>query len=254
MRLLGLVVLLLAGVASAAPDQSKRPVARAPAGASVATDSAAAQRIVTTASSQSVATSLRPNPRPRSVVKRAVTRRAERRKGQVCGDRDLQGDVVGTIPGRLRGCGIAEAVRLRSVSGITLSQPSLMDCKTAKTLKTWTDRSAKRALRRHGGGLAGFRVAAHYSCRTRNHRPGAPISEHGKGKAIDISGFILRDGTVLTVLDGWKTRKGGRALRAMHKAACGPFGTVLGPNSDRFHKDHFHFDTLDHGGGRSYCR
>jgi hypothetical protein len=39
----------------------------------------------------------------------------------------------------------------------------------------------------------------------------------------------------------------------MHKAACGPFGTVLGPNSNRFHQDHFHFDTARYRSG-SYCR
>jgi len=39
----------------------------------------------------------------------------------------------------------------------------------------------------------------------------------------------------------------------MHRAACGPFGTVLGPNADRFHQDHFHFDTARHRSG-PYCR
>ena len=48
-------------------------------------------------------------------------------------------------------------------------------------------------------------------------------------------------------------RKDGKALRRMHKEACGVFGTVLGPESDRFHRDHFHFDTKRHGNG-AYCR
>ena len=33
----------------------------------------------------------------------------------------------------------------------------------------------------------------------------------------------------------------------------GGFGTVLGPESDQFHQDHFHFDTARHRGG-PYCR
>jgi hypothetical protein len=39
----------------------------------------------------------------------------------------------------------------------------------------------------------------------------------------------------------------------MHKSACGPFGTVLGPDADKYHKDHFHFDVAKHGNG-AYCR
>jgi hypothetical protein len=31
-------------------------------------------------------------------------------------------------------------------------------------------------------------------------------------------------------------------VRRIHKAACGTFGTVLGPEANDAHKDHFHFD------------
>ena len=65
--------------------------------------------------------------------------------------------------------------------------------------------------------------------------------------------FHLKDGTVITLLKGWNHPEHGKLLRQMHKRACGPFGTVLGPESDRFHKDHFHFDVARHRGG-PYCR
>ena len=45
----------------------------------------------------------------------------------------------------------------------------------------------------------------------------------------------------------------GPLLKQMHKGACGTFGTVLGPNSDRYHRDHFHLDTARHRNG-PYCR
>ncbi|WP_147109109.1 extensin family protein [Tateyamaria sp. syn59] len=256
MRGLALGLMLFAGVASAAPETSKRPVARAVAeptgGEAAAVLAPAPGSMAFAATVPEQATSLRPSLRPKAIIERAMARRAERRRGQVCGDPDLQGDEVGFVPGRIGGCGIQEAVRIRSVSGVTLSQSALMDCTTAKALKQWTEKGAKPALRGTGGGLVGFRVAAHYACRTRNNQPGARISEHGKGRAIDISGFQLRDGTNLTVLNDWNSRHR-RAMRQMHKAACGPFGTVLGPNSDRFHRDHFHFDTARHRGG-AYCR
>lgn len=245
---LGMMLLFVASAAVAAPEGSKRPVARA--GAEVSAVPIATASIETVAFTPG-AVSLRPALRPRSIAERALARRAERRKGQVCGDPDIQGDVVGFVPGRIKGCGIAEAVRVKSVSGVTLSQPATLDCSAAKALKTWTVKSAQKNLSNVGGGLASYRVAAHYACRTRNNQPGARISEHGRGKAIDISGFTLRDGSTLTVLKDWNAS--GRALKRMHKDACGTFGTVLGPNSDRFHQDHFHFDTARHRGG-AYCR
>ncbi|MEM6373290.1 MAG: extensin family protein [Pseudomonadota bacterium] len=252
MKALALVCVMMAGMATAAPDVSKRPVARAGTDARNAEPLPVSAGAVQLAAFQGQAISLRPSLRPRAIVQRAMARRAERRKGQVCGDPDLQGDPVGFVPGRINGCGVQEAVRLRSVSGITLSQAAVIDCATAKALKSWTEQGAKPALRGTGGGLASFRVAAHDACRTRNNQPGARISEHGRGKAIDISGFVMRDGTTLTVLNDWNSRNGA-ALKSMHRAACGPFGTVLGPNSDRFHRDHFHFDTARHRGG-PHCR
>lgn len=173
--------------------------------------------------------------------------------GGLCGDPALAGETVGRVPGKLNGCGIENAVRLQSVAGVRLTQGALIDCPTARALKTWVTKSAKPAVGRRGGGLGGLRVAAHYSCRTRNNVPGAPISEHGRGKAIDISGFLLADGSEVTVLGDWGRGKDGKALSKMRKAACKVFGTVLGPGSDGYHKDHFHFDTRGHRGG-SYCR
>lgn len=251
MKALCIILLLVGGMAAAAPDASERPVARAGTEARNVTEATGVGVPAEAVAFAPGPVSLRPSLRPRAIVERAMARRAERRKGQVCGDPEIQGDVVGFVPGRINGCGVSEAVRVKSVSGVTLSQPATLDCNTARALKTWTVKSAQKNLRDIGGGLASLRVAAHYACRTRNNQPGGRISEHGRGKAIDISGFVLRDGTTLTVLRDWNARN--RALKRMHSDACGTFGTVLGPNSDRFHQDHFHFDTARHRGG-AYCR
>ncbi len=192
--------------------------------------------------------SLRPWVRPDSVVQQAVARQQMREKGAVCGDMDIQGGEIGDVPGKLRGCGIADAVRVRSVAGVTLSQAAVMDCPTARALKTWVEQGAKPAFRSFGS-LAGMQVAAHYTCRTRNNQRGAKISEHGKGRAIDISAFVMRDGGVISVLDHWGK---GRKLRRAYRAGCEIFGTTLGPGSDPHHRDHFHFDTARYRAG-SYC-
>lgn len=197
--------------------------------------------------------SLRPELRPQR-IEDAGRRAAQLRvQGAVCGDPDIQGDVIGRVTSQVQGCGIEEAVGVRSVAGIALSPRATMDCRTAQALKTWVKQSAIPAFSGQGGGLNALRVAAHYACRTRNNRPGGRVSEHGKGRAIDISEFRLRDGTSVSVLTGWSAPGTRDAMRKAHSGACGPFGTVLGPDADRFHQDHFHFDTARYRND-GYCR
>jgi len=206
--------------------------------------------------------SLRPALRPDGLVQRvaaAATRQAPGRtsqpsnRGALCGVPGLVGDRLEPIAGRIQGCGIADPVRLRAVEGIALSTPATISCDAARALHTWVQGSLVPTVGRTGGGARSLRVVASYACRTRNNQPGARVSEHGRGNAIDIAGIGLANGTELTVLTGWRERRAGAMLRDLHRGACGPFGTVLGPNSDRFHQDHFHFDVASYRSG-SYCR
>ncbi len=173
-------------------------------------------------------------------------------EGSVCGVAAIKGREIGEVTGP-GGCGIKNAVSITSVNGVRLSQAATLNCRTARTLNGWVRNEAKPIIGRTGGGLAELAVAAHYVCRTRNHRPGARLSEHSYGNAIDISAFRLADGSTLSVLHDWGGGRKGRIMRNLHGSACGPFGTVLGPESDRFHQDHFHFDTANHRNG-PYCR
>lgn len=173
--------------------------------------------------------------------------------GSVCGDIAIQGSAIGRVEGNISGCGVENAVQISSIAGVSLSTKSTMDCGTARALKSWVEGSAKPALSSKGGGLREIRVAAHYACRRLNNSKTGKISEHGRGRAIDISAFSLADGSEITVLEGWDARRSRKAMRRMHSEACGPFGTVLGPKANRFHLDHFHFDTAQHRSG-SYCR
>lgn len=197
--------------------------------------------------------SLLPPKRPKFATVRVTSKPKPNKRGSVCGDRSIRGKEISPIAGKLSGCGVSNPVRITEVDGVKLSVPANVNCNTAKALKKWVSSSVIPAVGRRGGGVASLRVAAHYSCRTRNSRPGAKISEHGKGNAIDISEIILSNGERLTVLNGWRDRSQGKILKRVHKEACGTFGTVLGPNADRYHQDHFHFDVARHRGG-AYCR
>ncbi len=196
--------------------------------------------------------SLRPLVRPASMEAAAEERRIARLRGQVCGDPSIQGKVVGRVNGA-GACGIEGAVRLRSVAGVSLNPRATIDCPTARALKTWVERGVLPAVGSEGGGASSLRVVSHYACRTRNNQPGARLSEHSFGRAIDIAGIRLRDGTEMTLLTDWNSQDDGAQLRQMWRAACGPFGTVLGPEANRFHRDHFHFDTARYRSG-AFCR
>ncbi|MTI00476.1 extensin family protein [Roseibium sp. RKSG952] len=196
--------------------------------------------------------SLKPYLRPETLEQEILFKKRKLRKNSVCGDIAIQGKPVGKVPGKIKACGIKDAVQITSVSGVRLSRPSTMDCGTAIALNNWVDKSVKPTFKRRGP-IVELQVAAHYACRTRNNRKGARVSEHGKGRAIDISGFKMADGEVVTVLNGWRKNPSQKQLIKVWRGACGPFGTVLGPNSDRYHRDHFHLDTARYRSG-PYCR
>ena len=212
-------------------------------------------------SSLAVAESLRPELRPSGLadqVRAAATRNIPsavaqpgRNTGTLCGVVGLQGEEIEPVAGRINGCGIPNAVRLRTVHGVTLTTPATINCTTAQSLSQWV-LDAEDIIGRTGGGMANLRVVASYACRTRNSRAGARLSEHATGNAVDIAGIGLQNGSELSVLNDWRSGNSS-IMRNLHESACGTFGTVLGPESDRFHQDHFHFDVASYRSG-AYCR
>jgi hypothetical protein len=242
---LALAAALAAGAAAAnAPMTSPRPEPR-PATASAAaapvatatlspapalprprpeapTVARAATSPITAVSALAVATSLRPPSRPQAAAAAHLQRvSAGAVRGQpapeaitgsrtptaaLCGVPGLQGRMLGPVVSQVQGCGIARPVQVTAVDGVRLSTPTTLDCDAARALARWVREAAQPAIGRSSGGLAELRVAAHYVCRTRNHQAGARISEHGRGRAIDISGLTLADGTAINVLRDWRGR------------------------------------------------
>lgn len=236
------------------PRPTTRPGDRAAAPAVIEVETPSGQRqSLEAALAASAVPRARPQAQPQSqpaappqMIETTGGRRA------ICGSRDIFGAPAQPVRGRLPGCGISNPVRVTSVAGVPLSRAALMNCTTAKALRSWVENGVKPGIGRLGGGPGRINVVADYACRTINHRPGANLSEHAKGNAIDISGITLRNGTTLSLERDWRRRSEGAVLKRLHRAACGPFGTVLGPDADRFHQDHFHFDTKRRR--TPYCR
>ena len=116
-------------------------------------------------------------------------------------------------------------------------------------VERWVQMVVEPAARAHlGSPIVELKIAASYSCRPMNNVNGGRLSEHGHANALDVSQFHLADGRVVTVKGGWNGDNRERSfLRAVHHGACQEFTTVLGPDHDANHHDHFHVDLARHG-------
>ena len=250
---------------AAAPRTSLRPMPRPASGMAEVIQSPQIRPSETIAPAESGETVsvLRPRPRPEGLrtgvaalmpeaapepapSKRKSKSQELSAKGSVCGDPEIKGEVLAAIRGKVKGCGLENPVRVTQVAGIRLSEPATIDCETAEAFKTWINRGLRPAMGRRD--VIELRIAASYICRPRNNKRGAKISEHGHGKAVDVAGFVFADGTQWSVVNDYN-----RQVRKAHKAACGIFGTTLGPGSDGYHEDHLHFDTASYRSG-PYCK
>ncbi len=183
------------------------------------------------------------------------------RFGRGCALRGMRVNIVKRVNGP-GACGMKQPVTLSSVGGrrqkVALNSAVQVECKVAQQLDRWVQQVAMPAARKEfRASITSIRTAAGYVCRGRNNVKGAKLSEHGKGNAVDIVSFTLSNGREVTVLKGWNgSAADKRFLRSLHKGACENFKTVLGPEADRYHRDHFHFDLACHGKGcaRSICR
>lgn len=173
-------------------------------------------------------------------------REKQTKKGSVCGDPAIKGERLSPIKGKVKGCGLDEPVKITSIDGIRLNQPATISCDTASAFKDWINSAMRPAMGNRE--VVEIRIAASYICRPRNNKKGAKISEHGRGKALDVAGFVFSDGKVWTIAGDYN-----KQIRKAHKGACGIFGTTLGPGSDGYHEDHLHFDIARYNGG-PYCR
>lgn len=142
------------------------------------------------------------------------------------------------------GCGYRDAVAaIRLVH--EYSEPVTTSCATAAALALWERDVVAPAAERHlGQRVARIELAGpSYVCRRIGGRADGRWSRHASANAVDIAGFTMEDGTVLSVERGWRGRAEHRAfLRAVRDGACERFDAVLSPDYNRAHRDHLHFD------------
>jgi hypothetical protein len=138
------------------------------------------------------------------------------------------------------GCTLVNGVSLEGMSA-ALNRPVTITCPTARVVDRWMDEVVQPAARRHlRTRVSVVHQAGGYVCR--NARNGR-LSEHGRGRAIDIWGFVFADGSKAVIRDHWRGAGArSRFLQEVGQKSCNLFHVVLGPGADADHHDHLHLD------------
>ncbi len=142
-----------------------------------------------------------------------------------------------------------------SVGPVEVKPAATLACPIVSALDQWIAGAVQpAAIKWLGQPVVEIKQISAYSCRGMNGQPGARISEHAFGNALDIAAFVLADGRKVTVKDGWYGLPEEQGfLRDVEGAACAQFTTVLAPGSNRFHYDHIHVDLMRRASGRVAC-
>ena len=153
-----------------------------------------------------------------------------------------------------RDCGYADGVSTSALDAQPRPADLVTACPAAAALFLWQRDTLVPAAETHlGSAVASFSHAGSYSCRRLYGRPDGPWSRHATADAVDITGFTLADGRSISLLADWEGDSEISAfLRDARDGACDLFGSVLSPDYNAAHADHFHFAMRE--GNWSACR
>lgn len=151
------------------------------------------------------------------------------------------------------GCPLSNVVRIRR-TGLAFNAPFTISCPFAVAWMMFESQRLQPLARRHmEQEIVGIDHFGSFSCRNVYHRKEGRRSAHASAAAFDIAAFRFADGTRVSVLEDWDNAGAPVRelfLREVHKATCGYFGTVLGPDYNAPHANHFHFENRRFG----FCR
>jgi len=154
------------------------------------------------------------------------------------------------------GCGIEDPVRLSAVmtkdkKRIPVSPPVMLGCAMAEALANWLREDVGDIVTTLGTSLIGIASGQGYQCRGRNGIAGAPMSQHGRGNAMDLRALLLANGISANPTDTALPKEFRERLKA---SACARFTTVLGPGSDGHHDVYIHLDVAPRRNGIRICQ
>jgi hypothetical protein len=150
---------------------------------------------------------------------------------------------LAAMPATSPACAIEAPVTANGLA-MAFASPAVMSCALADRLMDFDQGLVQpTALRLFGQKVALVRHLGGYSCRLEASARHDRLSQHAYGRAIDIQGFTLSDGTRIDVDKDWtRDNARGRFLRTIAKGACSYFSVVLTPAYNSLHHDHLHLD------------
>jgi hypothetical protein len=159
------------------------------------------------------------------------------------------------VPQALPPLGPSRGPQFTAATPIEIKPAATLACPIVSALDRWFAHAVQPAAQKwFSQPVVEVKQISAYSCRGMNGQPGANISEHAFGNALDIAAFVLADGHRITVKDGWKGSPEEQGfLRDVQGSACDQFTTVLAPGSNQFHYDHIHVDLMRRASGRRIC-
>ncbi|MBB3764135.1 extensin-like domain-containing protein [Sphingomicrobium lutaoense] len=155
-------------------------------------------------------------------------------------------------------CGYEDGIEIGSAEGTRLAYGRLVtSCPVAAALALWERETLQPAAQKHfGERVVAIDHFGSFSCRRLYGRDEGPFSEHATADAVDIAGFRMESGATIPIVRDWPgDGREARFLREVRDGACDLFRTVLSPDYNEAHADHFHFDmAAGRPAGWSMCR
>lgn len=148
-------------------------------------------------------------------------------------------------------CAFRNVVRVTS-SSVTYSSSFVASCPLAVGIALFERHALQPAAETaFGQRVTGVSHLGTYACRNVYGRETGRRSQHASANAIDLAGFRLEDGKTVTLQRDWSGDDAeARFLRDLRQRACDIFLTLLGPDYNAAHHNHFHMDM----GGFRICR
>ncbi|MBY5983819.1 extensin family protein [Halomonas sp. DP5Y7-2] len=145
-------------------------------------------------------------------------------------------------------CSLTNLVRMQG-GDVAVQPPVMTRCPLAVAWAMYERGLSEAASRQLGTGIARIEHMGSFACRNIYGRATGRRSQHATAEALDVGAFITTDGRRISLLNDWGEGAPGRFLKDAGDHACSVFGTVLGPDYNAAHADHFHL-----GVGGRVCR
>jgi len=135
------------------------------------------------------------------------------------------------------------------------------DGRTIYVVKGWgaTERDIAAAQRKRKQIEEAAKAAANKKNKDASRVPTDPAvaAAGGEKASVHKAALNVRNDKKLPVVPATATLTAAKTiestfLKRLHRGACGVFGTVLGPEANEAHRDHFHFDAKERK-GRGVC-